>query len=75
MLERAAAVQAAIAQSSEEVAHLKDTVTEMRYALVAARHDGLEARAAAERAFRDEREQLHNIIAALRARLEASDVA
>jgi hypothetical protein len=46
----------------------------MRRTLEAAQQDASEARAAGERAFRDERDQLQKTIATIRARLEAPDV-
>jgi hypothetical protein len=48
-------------------------VEALRSALSAAHADATQARDERERAFRGEREQLHEIIAALRARLELSD--
>jgi hypothetical protein len=55
-------------------AQLKSTVAALRNALEAARTDAADATAASERAFRAEREQLLEMIWALRARLEAADV-
>ncbi len=70
---RNAAVQAALVQSADEVAQLKATVEALRLALVTAREDTTAQREAGERAFRAERQQLHEMIAALRSRLEMSD--
>jgi len=53
---------------------LKESVTAIRTALETTRQDAADEREAIERAFRAEREQLHEIIGALRSRLEASDV-
>jgi hypothetical protein len=72
-VERNAAVQAVIAQSADELAQLKATVEALRSALIAAHEDAAQARDERERAFRAERQQLHEIIATLRARLELSD--
>ena len=66
-------MQAVIAQSADELAQLKATVEALRSALIAAHEDATQARDEHERAFRAEREQLHEIITALRARLELSD--
>jgi hypothetical protein len=70
---RNAAVQNALAQSADEVARLKESVAAMRTALETTRREAADEREAIERAFRAEREQLHEIIGALRSRLEASD--
>lgn len=71
--EREDAVRAAFAQSADEVAQLKATVETLRASLVAAREEATALRDAGERAFRGERDELHETIAVLRARLEAAD--
>jgi len=73
-VERNGAVHDALAQSADEVARLKESVAAMRAALETTRQDAADEREAHERAFRAEREQLHEIIRALRSRLEVSDV-
>ena len=59
--------------AADEIAQLRSTVDELRNALVSVQANADRARESLERSFRDEREQLHGTIAALRARLEATD--
>ncbi len=73
VIERREAVQAALAQSADEVAQLHATIEAMHRALAAERDDAAARRDTAERAFRAEREELHETIAVLRARLGGSD--
>lgn len=70
-VERLSAVQAALAQSADEIAQLQATVHELRAALEAARHDARAAYEAAERKLRAERDDMRATIAALREQLEA----
>ena len=73
IVERNAAVQAAFAQSADELAQQQQTIIELRRSVESERADAARAREAGERAARSERDQLQEIIAALRARLEPAD--
>jgi hypothetical protein len=73
VVERNAAVQEALARSADEVGQLKATLETLHYSLKAAHEDATDLRDESERAFRAEREQLYEIIAVLRVRLEKSD--
>jgi hypothetical protein len=74
VIERNAAVQATLAQSADEIAQLKAMIEALRGALGDAHQDATTAREAQDRAFRAERGHLHEMIAALRERLETSNV-
>lgn len=74
VVERDASVRAALAQSGDEVTQLRATVEALRASLIAARDGSNALRDVGERGFRGERDELHETIAVLRARLEAADV-
>src|SRR6266849_4125463 len=59
VVERNTAVQVALAQSVDVVAQLKATVEALRSALIGVHEDATKARDERERAFRAEREHLH----------------
>jgi len=73
VVERNAAVQTALAQSSDEVAQLEAMVDKLRAALTVASEEATTLRDAGERAFRAEREELHETITVLRSHLETRD--